>query len=140
MYLFSLNHHHKTKPLPNSYLNTIQTVCPYIIRYITTAIITNKKKRPSLKELVQIIQHESPTYRDPIVEFVESLYVDFDFTSARMKLMECKMVCVYYRYWQQSGGGRGGGGCFRWGGGVGGSDLFCYQFLLEQTYVTLQLQ
>ena len=62
-----------------AYSNTIQTVCPWILRYLTTAVITNKKRRGVLKDLVKIIQQESYTYRDPITEFLECLYVKFDF-------------------------------------------------------------
>lgn len=32
------------------------------------------------------------SYRDPITEFVESLYVNFDFDEAQAKLKECKTV------------------------------------------------
>lgn len=32
------------------------------------------------------------TYRDPITEFVESLYINFDFENARTKLRECEEV------------------------------------------------
>ncbi|XP_052474787.1 eukaryotic translation initiation factor 3 subunit E-A isoform X2 [Carassius gibelio] len=41
------------------YLNAIQTMCPHILRYLTTAIITNKdvrKRRQVLKDLVKVIQ------------------------------------------------------------------------------------
>uniref|UniRef100_A0A671QBV0 Eukaryotic translation initiation factor 3 subunit E n=1 Tax=Sinocyclocheilus anshuiensis TaxID=1608454 RepID=A0A671QBV0_9TELE len=75
------------------YLNAIQTMCPHILRYLTTAIITNKdvrKRRQVLKDLVKVIQQESYTYKDPITEFVECLYVNFDFDSAQKKLRECE--------------------------------------------------
>uniref|UniRef100_A0A8C6SQI0 Eukaryotic translation initiation factor 3 subunit E n=1 Tax=Neogobius melanostomus TaxID=47308 RepID=A0A8C6SQI0_9GOBI len=52
------------------YLNAIQTM-----------FITNKdvrKRRQVLKDLVKVIQQESYTYKDPITEFVECLYVNFD--------------------------------------------------------------
>lgn len=46
--------------LPSSrYLNAIQTMCPHILRYLTTAVITNKdvrKRRQVLKDLVKVIQ------------------------------------------------------------------------------------
>uniref|UniRef100_A0A671QKK3 Eukaryotic translation initiation factor 3 subunit E n=1 Tax=Sinocyclocheilus anshuiensis TaxID=1608454 RepID=A0A671QKK3_9TELE len=77
------------------YLNAIQTMCPHILRYLTTAIITNKdvrKRRQVLKDLVKVIQQESYTYKDPITEFVECLYVNFDFDSAQKKLRECEAV------------------------------------------------
>jgi len=76
------------------YLNTIQTSCPHILRYLTAAVITNKRKRSSLKDLVKVIQQESYTYRDPITEFLEALYVNFDFDGAQTKLRECENVLV----------------------------------------------
>ncbi|MED6265873.1 Eukaryotic translation initiation factor 3 subunit E [Characodon lateralis] len=75
------------------YLNAIQTMCPHILRYLTTAVITNKdvrKRRQVLNDLVKVIQQESYTYKDPITEFVECLYVHFDFDSAQKKPRECE--------------------------------------------------
>merc|ERR1719334_268653 len=74
------------------YLNAIQTQCPHILRYLPTAAITNKKRRNVLKDLVKIIQQESYTYKDPITEFLECLYVNFDFDGAQLKLRECETV------------------------------------------------
>jgi len=76
------------------YLNAIQTTCPHILRYLTTAVITNKRRRNVLKDLVKVIQQESYTYRDPITEFLEALYVNFDFEGAQVKLRECEKVLV----------------------------------------------
>ena len=42
-----------------SYLNAIQTCCPHIFRYITAAVITNKKRQTLLKDLVRVIKHVS---------------------------------------------------------------------------------
>ena len=74
------------------YLNAIQTTCPHILRYLTTAVITNKRRKSILKDLVRVIQQESYTYRDPITEFLECLYVNFDFDGAQKKLVECETV------------------------------------------------
>jgi len=74
------------------YLNAIQTTCPHILRYLTTAVITNKRRRNVLKDLVKVLQQESYTYRDPITEFLEALYVNFDFDGAQVKLRECEKV------------------------------------------------
>merc|ERR1719378_596049 len=38
------------------YLNTIQTMCPHILRYLTTAVITNKRRKNVIKDLVKVIQ------------------------------------------------------------------------------------
>ncbi|XP_035668034.1 eukaryotic translation initiation factor 3 subunit E-A-like isoform X1 [Branchiostoma floridae] len=77
-----------------SYLNAIQTMCPHILRYLTTAVICNKRRRTVLKDLVKVIQQESYTYQDPITEFLECLYVNFDFDGAQKKLRECETVLV----------------------------------------------
>merc|ERR1712071_383764 len=53
-----------------------------------------RKRRQVLKDLVKVIQQESYTYKDPITEFVECLYVNFDFDSAQKKLRECEAVLV----------------------------------------------
>ncbi|XP_050312157.1 eukaryotic translation initiation factor 3 subunit E [Anthonomus grandis grandis] len=74
------------------YLNAIQTMCPHILRYLATAVIINRGRRSALKDLVKVIQQESYTYRDPITEFLEDLYVNFDFDGARQKLQDCQTV------------------------------------------------
>ncbi|XP_075224581.1 eukaryotic translation initiation factor 3 subunit e [Lycorma delicatula] len=78
---------------PN-YLNAIQTMCPHILRYLATAVIINRSRRSALKDLVKVIQQESYTYKDPITEFLEHLYVNFDFEGARQKLHECEAVLL----------------------------------------------
>merc|ERR1719385_613211 len=77
------------------YLNTIQTMCPHILRYLTTAVITNKSTRRNvMKDLIKVIQEESYTYQDPITSFIEDLYVNFDFDGAQKKLRDCETVLV----------------------------------------------
>jgi len=80
--------------LKEKYLNAIQTTCPHILRYLTTAVITNKRRRNVVKDLVKIIQQETYTYSDPITEFLEALYVNFDFEDAQKKLRECEKVLM----------------------------------------------
>lgn len=79
------------KPL---YLNAIQTMCPHVMRYLATAVIINRTRRNALKDIIKVIQQESYTYRDPITEFLECLYVNFDFEGARLKLHECQTVIL----------------------------------------------
>ena len=76
----------------NAYLNAIHTSCPHILRYLTAAVITHRQRRHYMKELVRLIQQESYNYRDPITEFVECLYVNFDFDGAQKKLRACEIV------------------------------------------------
>ena len=75
------------------YLNAIQTTCPWILRYLSTAVIINKNARRNvMKDLVKVIGEESYTYQDPITSFIEDLYVKFDFDGAQQKLRECETV------------------------------------------------
>lgn len=76
------------------YLNTIQTSCPHILRYLTAAAIINKSRRRNIfNELVSVIEQEQLTYSDPITDFLRLLYVDFNFDAAHQKLKECEKVC-----------------------------------------------
>jgi len=78
-----------------AYLNAIQTTCPWILRYLSTAVIINKSSRRNvMKDLVKVIQEESYTYQDPITSFIKDLYVNFDFDGAQQKLRECETVLV----------------------------------------------
>jgi translation initiation factor 3 subunit E len=45
-----------------------------------------------VKDLVRVIQQEHHTYHDPITEFLECLYVNFDFDGAQQKLRQCETV------------------------------------------------
>ncbi|KAG0164914.1 eukaryotic translation initiation factor 3 subunit E [Apophysomyces sp. BC1034] len=78
--------------LAPQYINTIQTSCPWILRYLATAVVTNKRRKSQMKELVKIIEQESYEHRDPVTEFIEALYVHFDFEGAQKKLKECEEV------------------------------------------------
>lgn len=45
-----------------------------------------------LKELIKVIQQELHSYKDPITEFLECLYINYDFEGAQKKLKECEQV------------------------------------------------
>ena len=52
------------------YLNAIETMCPHILRYLTTAVIINKQnRRTMLKDLVKVIQQVS----DKIVFYIYNI-------------------------------------------------------------------
>jgi translation initiation factor 3 subunit E len=74
----------------DKYMNAIQTTCPYILRYLAAAVVINKKKRNYLKELVRVIDQESYRFQDPVTQFLEALYVNFDFEAAEQKLKSCE--------------------------------------------------
>mmetsp|Transcript_9847 Transcript_9847/g.29291 ORF Transcript_9847/g.29291 Transcript_9847/m.29291 type:complete len:436 (-) Transcript_9847:135-1442(-) len=72
------------------YLNTIQNNCPHLLRYLAVAVITNPRRRSSLKDLVRVISIERSNYSDPITAFIEELYVASNFDEAQGRLKQCK--------------------------------------------------
>ena len=81
------------------YLNAIQTNAHHLLRYLAIAVVVNKRRRNMLKELIKVIQHEQYCYKDPIIEFLECLYVKYDFDGAQQKLMVCEQVSLMLRIW-----------------------------------------
>jgi translation initiation factor 3 subunit E len=69
------------------YMQAVQQEAPYLMRYLAVAVVTNKKRKSMLKDLVKIIQ--SDTYRDPVLDFVLALFVEFDFSKAQDSLKAC---------------------------------------------------
>eukprot|EP01086_Lenisia_limosa_P013529 TRINITY_DN42740_c0_g1_i1.p1 TRINITY_DN42740_c0_g1~~TRINITY_DN42740_c0_g1_i1.p1 ORF type:complete len:420 (-),score=118.79 TRINITY_DN42740_c0_g1_i1:71-1330(-) len=76
----------------SKYLNAIQTTSPHLLRYLIAAVITNMRRRSTLKELVKVVSQEAYNYSDPITEFLIALYADFNFDEALKKLKECDEV------------------------------------------------
>ncbi|KAB8627218.1 hypothetical protein FH972_026051 [Carpinus fangiana] len=90
-----------------AYINTIQTACPWILRYLAAAVISGRTNRSGgkanmtgggsqyqkqLKDLIRIVRQEGYEYRDPVTEFIRALYIDFDFEEAQRKLTEADEV------------------------------------------------
>merc|ERR1712134_176979 len=65
-----------------------------MLRYLTCAVICNKRRKNLLKDLVKVIQQEQYTYSDPVTKFIECLYVEFDFDQAQVQLSECDTAIV----------------------------------------------
>eukprot|EP00242_Pyramimonas_sp_CCMP2087_P005245 CAMPEP_0198199476 /NCGR_PEP_ID=MMETSP1445-20131203/2769_1 /TAXON_ID=36898 /ORGANISM="Pyramimonas sp., Strain CCMP2087" /LENGTH=431 /DNA_ID=CAMNT_0043869333 /DNA_START=64 /DNA_END=1359 /DNA_ORIENTATION=+ len=76
----------------DKYMNAIQTNAHHLLRYLAVAVVINKRRRNMLKDLIRVIQQESYTYSDPITEFLECLFVRYDFEGAQVKLRECEAV------------------------------------------------
>lgn len=84
-----------------AYINTIQTNCPWILRYLAAAVITNRNRsrntgqyQKQLKDLIRIVKQENYEYNDPVTDFIKALYIDFDFEEAQKKLIEAEEVMV----------------------------------------------
>ncbi|KAI0703761.1 eukaryotic translation initiation factor 3 subunit 6 [Cytidiella melzeri] len=90
--------------LSPTYLNTIQTSAPWILRYVAAAAVLSRKAsstsgssvssrvRHSIREVVKIIQMEEYQYQDPITAFLKELYVEFDFEAAQRELSKAEQV------------------------------------------------
>ncbi|KAM7258074.1 hypothetical protein ACFE04_013815 [Oxalis oulophora] len=76
----------------DKYLNAIQTNAPHLLRYLATAFIVNKRRRPQFKDFIKVIQQEQYSYKDPITEFLACVYVHYDFDGAQKKMRECEEV------------------------------------------------
>ncbi|KAH9480893.1 Eukaryotic translation initiation factor 3 subunit E [Psilocybe cubensis] len=90
--------------LSPTYLNTIQTSCPWILRYLAAAAILSRKAaagvavggaaatplssrvRHAIREVVKVIQTEEYQYNDPVTSFLKELYIEFDFEAAQREL------------------------------------------------------
>jgi translation initiation factor 3 subunit E len=74
------------------YLNAIQTTAPHLLRYLATAVVINKRRTGVQKDLIRVIQMEKHAFSDPVCEFLECLYVSYDFDGAQEHLRECAEV------------------------------------------------
>jgi len=74
------------------YMNAIQTNAHHLLRYLAAAVVINTRRRNMLKDLIKVIQQEAHAYSDPITEFLECLFVRYDFEGAQVKLRECEKV------------------------------------------------
>lgn len=100
--------------LSPTYLNTIQTASPWILRYLATAAIlsrnnstssttnpTSSRVRNAIREVVKVIQMEEYQYTDPVTNFLKELYVEFDFESAQRELGKAEKVVKHDFFLQQ---------------------------------------
>lgn len=85
-----------------TYINTIQTACPWVLRYLAAAVITNRNRplgknqqtqyQKQLRDMIRIVRQEGYEYSDPLTDFIKALYVDFDFEEAQKKLLESDVL------------------------------------------------
>jgi translation initiation factor 3 subunit E len=80
-------------------LNAIQTSCPHLLRYLTTAVIINRKSlrttsysKNVLKDLSRILLTERDSYTDPLIGFLLAVYQEFDFNKAHVYLKQSEVL------------------------------------------------
>ncbi|KAF7297851.1 Eukaryotic translation initiation factor 3 subunit E [Mycena chlorophos] len=82
------------------YLNTIQTACPWILRYLAAAAVLSRapppgaspRVRSALREVIKVVQMEEYQYQDPVTSFLKELYLEFDFEAAQQQLSLAEQV------------------------------------------------
>jgi translation initiation factor 3 subunit E len=76
-----------------SYLQTIENLCPWLLRYYTAFVVLSPNgRRNKLKPVLEQIRSMAHQYSDPITEFLSSLFNQFDFDEAQVKLKECQTL------------------------------------------------
>lgn len=75
----------------DKYIRVVQTRAPWLLRYLSAAVVLSKK-REGLKELVRSIDQETDRYSDPVTEFVRRLYSKCDFNGALALLSQLKKL------------------------------------------------
>jgi translation initiation factor 3 subunit E len=79
--------------LERPYLQTMENLCPWLLRYYAVALILSPSRRKNaIREILQEINLLSYLYSDPITQFIDSLYDAFDFDIAQQKLAECQKL------------------------------------------------
>ncbi len=74
------------------FLNAIQTNAQHLVRYLAVAAVVNKRRRNVMKDLMRLIEQESYQVSDPVTDFLQCLYTNYDFDGAQQKLQECEQV------------------------------------------------
>lgn len=75
----------------DKYIRVVQTRAPWLLRYLSAAVVLSKK-RDGIKELVRSIDQETDRYNDPATEFVRLLYSKCDFNGALALLPQLKKL------------------------------------------------
>jgi translation initiation factor 3 subunit E len=76
--------------LEPSFMQTVENLCPWLLRYFTVSIILTRRRRSMITDVLNEIQSMKYMYSDPVTQFVESLFDSFDFDEAQSRLVDCK--------------------------------------------------
>lgn len=85
---YSVNH----CAIARRFLNAIQTNAQHLVRYLAVAAVVNKRRRNVMKDLMRLIEQESYQVSDPVTDFLQCLFTNYDFDGAQEKLQECEQV------------------------------------------------
>ena len=75
-----------------TYLQTLENLCPWLLRYYACAALMSTKRRDVMRGSLDEIQSMSYLYSDSFTQLVESLYDRFDLDEAQEHLKKCLEV------------------------------------------------
>jgi translation initiation factor 3 subunit E len=70
----------------------LQTTSQHLLRYLAAAVVVNKRRRNAMKDLIRVIEQEAYEYTDPITQFLECLFVRYDFEGAQVRSLETTTI------------------------------------------------
>ena len=71
-----------------AYIQTMQNVCPWLLRYYAVAVLLSPRRKSMLRDLLNEIQNMAYLYSDPILSFIVTLYDTFNIDETQVKLKE----------------------------------------------------
>lgn len=74
----------------SQYMSVIHAACPWILRYVVVAVVSTHPRsvrfNRRVKDLTRVVQQELYEYNDAVVDFVKTLYIDYNFSEVASKL------------------------------------------------------
>lgn len=74
----------------SQYMSVIHAACPWILRYVVVAVVSTHPRsvrfNRRVKDLTRVVQQELYEYSDAVIDFVKTLYIDYNFSEVAAKL------------------------------------------------------
>ena len=75
-------------------LLVVSLTCPWLLRYIITTLLLFRKKHHLVSKVVRLLTPEALALGDPMIKFLQSVAVDFDFEAAKAVMNDCCRAIV----------------------------------------------
>ncbi len=72
-----------------AYMNTLQLVCPWLLRYLTVAVLTVSRKSTKDLSKVYTTMPALDVSKDPILNFFDAVHVNLDLLRASKAIQDC---------------------------------------------------
>jgi translation initiation factor 3 subunit E len=79
------------------YMSCIQSVCPFVLKYVAVAVLTCSKKRRTVKEFVRTLKQESDNFSSGITDFLIAIFeFDFELVEQKFKAAQSEFKQDYF--------------------------------------------